>query len=301
MMTQANAQQDPQYSQYIFNGLILNPAYAGSKEHLNANAIYRTQWTGLEGSPKTQTASVDKMAFRNVGLGFHVVNDCIGAERNLSFYGSYAYKLRFESNVKLSLGIAGGVSNYSVDESLLKTDNPYDPDVQKLANSKILPDAKTGVFFNTERYYAGVSVSNILSDLFSYESSLGKPKKHYYLTTGYLWNITPGFAFKPSILLKESFDGPGNLDLNGFVLINDKLWLGSSYRTGSGLFYLGNSNFNFRNAVALMMEYYFNEFRIGYVYDITTSGLNGYSTHEISLGYYFVKKHESKMLVPRYF
>lgn len=296
------AQQNPQYSQYIFNMMVINPAYAGSKDVLNLNGLHRSQWTGLEGSPSTQTVSVDASAGKAVGLGLYVINDNLGAQRQTAFFGSFAYRFQISEDARLSFGLAGGASQFSIDGSKLTSDNP-DPSVPLSLDSRIIPDAKGGVFFNTKRFYAGLSVSDLLSHV-HFEKEIGIIQgRHYFFTTGYVFDIGKNFKFKPSILLKEDFKGPANIDLNAFVLFYEKVWLGASYRTGTKIPGGGSGNsLSLENAVALITELYATDkLRIGYSYDITGSTLKNYSSHEISLGYFFYKKQDTKMVSPRYF
>ncbi|EJF08765.1 PorP/SprF family type IX secretion system membrane protein, partial [Pontibacter sp. BAB1700] len=158
-----------------------------------------------------------------------------------------------------------------------------------------------GIYFNTPRFYAGLSASDLIQykDVFQIE-----PIRHYYFTTGYVFEVSNFVKLKPSILVKEDFNAPANVDLNGFVLLGDRLWLGSSYRTSMNLF---NKNevadpVNKRTALALIAELQVtNALRLGYSYDRMLNDLSGFQSHEISVGYYFFKKQDTKMLTPQYF
>ena len=158
------AQQDAQYNQYIFNELVINPAYAGTKEIINANAFFSKQWVGVDGSPSTQTVSVDGPASEKMGLGLQLLNDNIGAQSQQSLFGSYSYKLRINEKYKLSLGLALGASYFSINGSKLTTATPDDPSIPKTSEKKLLLDAKTGLFFYSERFYAGLSVTDLLAN-----------------------------------------------------------------------------------------------------------------------------------------
>ncbi|WP_242921691.1 PorP/SprF family type IX secretion system membrane protein [Pontibacter liquoris] len=298
----AAAQQAPQYSQYIFNELAINPAYAGSKEILNINATYRSQWTGLEGAPVTQTISVDGLtANPNLGWGAHIVNDALGAQRQTGVYADVAVRLATDHYSKLALGISAGAAQYVLDGTMLQTGSGQpDAAVPEGKEVKILPDAKIGVFFNTQRFYAGLTAASLVP----YKSDkllVATPRRHYFISTGYLLDLGPSLRLKPSILLKEDFKSPTNIDLNTFLLLNNRFWVGASYRTAMPLFTnLEMKQLGKRNAVAVMAQLYATpRLRVGYSYDISLSKLNNYASHEISLGYSFYKKSHGRIMTPR--
>lgn len=303
--TKLLAQQAPQYSQFLSNGLTINPAYAGSKEILNLNALYRAQWANIEGFPSTQTIGIDGPAFNNVGLGFHVVNDNAGAQHQLAFFGSYAYRLKISETRRLSFGVAAGASQFSVNSSKLIADVANDPLLLSSTESRLVPDAKAGIYYLTDKFYAGFSASDLLADLGT-ESSilLIQQQRHYFFTTGFLTTLNDKLELKPSFLLKENFRTPTNVDIHAFVLYNEKIGIGASYRTGVRLFSnaLKDKSLQLNDAVVLMTEFYVkNSFRVGYAYDITTTALRGSSSHEISLSYYFTKKQDVKKATSSYF
>jgi type IX secretion system PorP/SprF family membrane protein len=300
----AAAQQNPQYSQYIFNGLVINPAYAGSKGILNINGIYRQQWVGLEGAPTTQTLSFDGAVLKEkVGLGLHVINDQLGAQGQKSIYASTAFRVRLGETARLALGLAGGASQHYLDGTQLRpTDPGYDPAIPTNREMSMLPDAKAGLFFNTERFYLGLSASNLVG--FKNEF-VATPTRHYFITSGYIFDLSDMIKFKPSFLLKDDLKSTANLDLNSFFLIGDRIWLGGGYRMG--VKYLNRStpedqDLSMRNAWMGMTEIYFTpRIKIGYSHDITLTSLRSYSTHEVSIGFYFFKKEEASTLTIRYF
>lgn len=298
-----NAQQLPQYSQYIFNGLAINPAYAGSKQVLNVNASYRAQWMNIEGAPTTQTLSVDGSSPKKAAYGFQFENDAVGVQGRLSMLGTYAYRFPVSEKGKLAFGISGGVERYSVNKSQIVTADANDPLVMSLSESSWRPDARFGVFYHTDRFYAGASMANMLSDIKLNNENVMGVHRHYFLNTGYIFMISDQVKFKPSMMVKEDFHAPTNIDLNAFVLLNNRLWLGSSFRTGVRTFHSQMStDLVRRDAVVMAAEYYINDnFRVGYSYDFDIAGLRSYNTHELSLGYYFMKKQETPMVSPRYF
>ncbi len=298
------SQQDVQFSQYVFNGMILNPGYTGYREQTNLNLVYRNQWTGLEGAPKTLTASLDGVtASKNVGLGAYFVNDVLGAESNLSAFANFSYRLRLDESSRLSFGLAAGLIQYTVDG----TKNNFSiPDPLYSAKQSVLnPDLNFGVFYASYRYFWGLSVSDLLSNgeknnsqtLYLYRV------RHYYAQAGALFDLSENLSLKPSILVKEDFAGPTKVDFHLFFLLGRQLWLGGSYRTGFGLFKKTNlqSNLSPNDALSGLIEFNLDpHWRIGYSFDYATSQLQAVSngTHEISIGYTFFRKN-SPMLTPR--
>jgi len=302
-------QQDAQFSQYMFNGIYINPAYAGYKEQLNVHAFYRNQWTGITGGPKTMSLAVDAIANDgNVGLALQISSDRLGAQRNESVFGNYAYRIRMNSDgsARLALGLGVGAVQLGIDGSRL---NPNDPEVYQPTGvqSTILPDARAGVYFSNNRFYAGLSADNLIAQYIDIDryAFIPKPKPHYYLTAGVLLPLNEGILLKPSFLLKDDRGGPTSLDLNAFVILANKFWVGGSYRTGVKLYskdYLQKNLSQLNSAVAAVQFLPTENFRIGYAYDFSIGPLQGYSagTHEISISYLFNRKY-TRMLTPRYF
>ena len=320
---QATAQQDIQFSQYVFDGLTLNPAYAGYHGDPYLNSTFRDQWTGFPGAPKTAMLSFDALTAvpdEKMGLGAQVMYDELGPQTDFSFTGSYAYRILVNNDEndphRLCLGIGGVVSQYSLNGSVLQYEDPGDPEIPATdVHSKIIPDADFGVYYYTNRFYAGGS----LMDLFglasnrmiyfangtSYTSILQGTTM--YLTAGGVMDLSDEVKFKPSIMVKEDFKGPTNADFNVFFLFDEILWVGGSYRSSVLLFTKSDlqQGLQATDAASLMLEFYATpQLRIGYAYDFTTSGLSNYQTgsHEISLGLTFkTKKDRRYMANPRYF
>jgi type IX secretion system PorP/SprF family membrane protein len=296
----ASAQQNPQYSQYIFNSMGINPAYTGSKNVLNVNIFHRSQWTGIDGAPTTQALSIDGISESNkLGLGLGITRDQIGAQSTISAYANVAVKLPVSENGVFSLGLAPGLVQTKIDGNELGIND--DPSIPSTSDSNIRPDVKIGAYYHTDRFYAGLSASDLLQfkDMEQVE-----PERHYYFTTGYVFNVGEFVKVKPSVLLKENFNSPTAVDLNAFVLLADRLWLGSSYRTSINLFNNAPDNQDMRNrmAVSFIGELMINKsLRLGYAYDKMLNGLSDFNTHEISVGYYFFKKKDTRMLTPQYF
>jgi type IX secretion system PorP/SprF family membrane protein len=305
----AFAQQDAQQSQYMFNGIYINPAYAGYKENLNFHSYFRSQWTGIEGAPVSMSLAVDAIANNgNVGLAFQISNDKLGAQTNLSAYANYSYRLRMndEGSSRLAFGLGLGAMQLGINGSLLSPNDP-EPYMPVGMQSTIVPDGRLGVFYSDNKYYAGFSADNLISQYINVRNRgyLAQPKPHYYLTGGALFPISEDVLIKPSILLKDDAGGPTSLDLNAFILFGQKLWIGGSYRTGVKLYnknYLQNDLSYLNSFVAAMEVFPVENLRVGYAYDISIGPLKGYSsgTHEISIGFY-IRTQKTRMLTPRFF
>jgi type IX secretion system PorP/SprF family membrane protein len=299
------AQQAPQYTQYIFNELIINPAYAGSKEILNANATHRSQWVGMEGAPTTQTFSLDGSSRSGrVGFGLNAMNDQLGAQRQMGLHGNLAVRLQMSETARLALGFAAGLAQYSLDGTRLNTGNSR-PDlaVPQHRVSELLPDFRIGAFFNTERFYTGLSVANLINTKGD-EMEVTTPSRHFFLSSGYVLDLSSAIIFKPSFLVKEDFNSPTSLDLNAFFLLGERIWLGGSYRTAVQVHsnYSDEYGLDRRNAWAAIAQLYVTpKLRLGYSYDVSLNALRQHASHEISLGYSFFKKQDTRMLTPRYF
>lgn len=304
-----NAQQDAQYSQYMFNGIYINPAYAGYKEALNLHAFYRNQWTGIAGAPKSFSLAVDAIANDgNVGLALQVSSDKLGAQDNLSAYASYAYRIRMnaDGSSRLAIGLSAGILQSGINGANL---NPNDPETDMPAGlHRLTPDARAGIFFANDKYFAGFSVDNLVVQAFKNTGRftwLPQTKLHYYLTAGMLLPVNEDIQLKPSFLLKDDRGGPTSLDLNAFLLFKDIVWVGGSYRTGVKMYdksYL-QKNLTYRNsAVAAVEVFPVPNLRVGYAYDFSVGPLQSYSggTHEISVGFTF-NKQNIRMATPRVF
>ncbi|WP_162054417.1 PorP/SprF family type IX secretion system membrane protein [Pontibacter pamirensis] len=300
----AMAQQAPQYTQYIFNELVINPAYAGSKQILNINTTYRNQWTGFEGAPTTQTLSIDgPTGTKSLGWGLHLLNDEIGVQRQTAVYANASTRIDLDHFSTLSLGVAVGASQYAFDGTRLDpgmTSEIPDVAIPQGRVSQILPDLKVGLFFNTERYYAGLSAASLIPFKDS-ETEIATPRRHYFLSTGYMFDLSRNMRLKPSILVKEDFRSPTGVDLNTFLLLYNRLWFGASYRTALPMFTKQEmKQLDKRNALAVIAQVYVTpKFRVGYSYDMSLTALRNYGSHEVSLGYTFLQKKYGRILTPR--
>ncbi|KAA2245871.1 type IX secretion system membrane protein PorP/SprF [Chitinophaga agrisoli] len=305
----ANAQQDVQFSQYMFNGLYINPAYAGYREQWNVNVFYRTQWQGFPGAPKTFSAAADGTVNGDrIGLGLQVINDQLGIQKNTALYGSYAYRIPLDESGErtLAVGIGAGFLQQRLNLSALDPANQNDPLLLSAKKTSFMPDARAGIYYNSERLFAGVSADNLITNAFQKGDGLKTylpVKPHLYFTFGGLLPLSEEVLLKPSLLVKEDFAGPTSVDLNAFFLISQKLWLGGAYRTAVLNRDNIDNNVTRSGAWVAMAEIFISsKLRLGYAYDqtINGTGANSYTTHEFSLGYFFEKR-KARMLSPRYF
>jgi type IX secretion system PorP/SprF family membrane protein len=283
----ATAQQDIMVSQYMFNGLILNPAYAGSRNFTNVTALHRSQWVGFSGAPRTTLIAVDgPIHNNNMGLGLIVSNDRIGAVEQTDIFGNYAYQLRL-SRGKLAFGVKAGVSNYVFKNHNLTTWD--DNDVVLNSRRTIwLPKFGFGMYYSNDTWYGGFSIPTLLgydpNRNFSADVNTSTfLRRHYNLYGGVLLNLSEEFKIKPSLLVKYVPTAPVQADINANLFYKDRFMFGAGYRTG--------------DAVTLMAQYTTNShILVGYAYDFTTSKLRKYSygSHEIMVGYEFGHKDPSK-------
>lgn len=305
----AFAQQDVQFSQYMFNSLYINPAYAGYREQWNVNVFYRSQWAGFPGAPKTFSAAADgTVNDGRIGLGIQVVSDKLGAQNNTAMYGSYAYRIPMDETGErtLALGIGAGFIQQKLDIAALSPAAQNDALLMNARKTAFMPDARVGIYYNSERLYAGLSADNLITSSFQKSDGLKTYlplKPHLYFTFGGLVPLSEDVLLKPSLLVKEDFAGPTSLDLGAFFLLAQKIWLGGSYRTAI----LGKDNIDNSvkraGAIVGMVEVFINsKMRVGYAYDqtINGTGATSYTTHEVSLSYFFNSR-KARMLSPRYF
>lgn len=306
----ANAQQNAPNSKYIFNGLYINPAYSGYKQDLFVQSSYKSQWTGFSGAPTSYSLAADGLLNDSkVGLGLVFSGDNVGAQSNLSAYGSYAYHIQMDENEnsQLSFGLGVGFVQNGIDGTKLNAVNSNDSTIPMNFQSLLLPDAKAGIMYSNDNIYAGISMDNMVAHYFKKDNSIFAivPKPRYYLTGGGLMTLNDDLKLRPSFLFTQTQDGLKCLDLNMFVLFADHLWVGGTYRTNVGSTNI-NANVPFQNAnaVAAMVQIVASDsVRLGYAFDYSMSALgsNSYGSHEISIGLYFKSKKSNRLNNPRYF
>ncbi|WP_079716984.1 PorP/SprF family type IX secretion system membrane protein [Parapedobacter luteus] len=316
------SQQNIQFTQYIFNSMSINPAYAGYKEEWFGQLGMRSQWVGLDGAPQTALLSVDGLldglGYKRHGLGLQLSADGLGPQSANSAYVNYAFRLRLndEDTQRLSFGLGAGVTQYSLDGTLLDPVSSGDPVVPPNRISNFIPDIRFGVYYYNPRWYAGISVMDLLSgdqsnNIFRWDNTTTdniRRRRHIYFMGGALLNLGGGTRLRPSLLLKEDFKGPTSLDLNAMFVFGDRFWIGGGWRTGVTVFkkdyerFTGNA-LNRRNSVSAITQLYATPtLRIGYSYDHILSQLSSVQngSHEVTLGITFGRR-DQRLLSPRFF
>lgn len=235
MSTFAFAQQDAQYTQYMYNTVSVNPAYAGSRGHLSIAALYRAQWVGLDGAPETQTLNFHTpLGYRGIGLGLSFVNDIIGPTSETYFDLDFSYTIQTSTNARLSFGLKASAHLLDIQFSELNQDGGQGPDptLQQNIDNRFSPNLGAGVYYHTDRFYAGLSVPRILETEHFEESSLSTAKEqmNWYLITGYVWDLNPFLKFKPTLLTKVVEGAPLQVDLSANFMFNEKFIGGLAYR-----------------------------------------------------------------------
>lgn len=309
-MTFAFSQQLPQFSQYIFNGLHINPAYAGYKNEGYVQSTFRSQWVGFEGAPTTFTVTADLSANEGLmGFGASVMSDKIGPTSTTTGLLTYAYRIQTGRESFFSLGASAGVSQYVIDGDMLKPLHQDDSNIPTGIQNMMTPNMNLGMFFHSNKFYAGLSAYNLIGKaaLEKEDVALAFHDVHFYLTAGVMIPVTDNIQFKPSFLVKEVKGSPTNYDINGMLLFMDRLWLGASYRSNVNIWNenleASSPTLSNRNAVAFITEFFATpNLRIGYAYDQNLNVLQDMRTnsHEISLGYYLSAR-KVNMKNPRYF
>jgi len=297
----SEAQQDPMYTQYMFNTQTINPAYAGTWESLSFMVLGRQQWAGLEGAPQTYTFSMQApLKNERVALGLNLISDKIGLEKRFYMFGDYSYLLPINDGMKLRLGLKGGFTNYSNNLSEYQTNAPgsgiVDQAFQGEIDQKFAPNFGVGGFLYGKKYYVGFSIPKVINTEFenNYNNfSVSAELRHYFLIAGLIVDLGENLKFKPTMLTKATFSSetgaPVQLDLTASFLIKERFWLGAMYRTGDSFGFIAQWIID-------------KKMRIGYAYDYTTSNLQNFhsGSHEIMVSYElrFLKE---MFASPRYF
>jgi len=293
------AQQEPQYTQYMYNTLAINPGYAGSRGVFSITGMHRSQWLGIDGAPKTQTLNFHTPVSERVGIGLSIVNDEIGNGTNQETYfdGIFSYTIPFSRENKLAFGIKAGGHLLNVDFAKL-ANYGQEVSVSGLTNidNKFSPNFGVGAYYYNERFYAGISVPNFLrtehfDDSESSNSFLAKERLNLYFMTGYVYDIHPTVKFKPALLLRAEQGAPLQVDVSANFLFNEKLTLGAAYRWDA--------------ALSAIFGFQINEnLTLGLAYDRELSELGGETfndgSFELLLRYEFMTRTQRRM-VPRFF
>lgn len=290
MMPSTQAQQDSQYTQYMYNTSSVNPAYAGSRGSLNIMGVYRNQWVGLDGAPETLNFSAHSpIGVRGVGLGLGFTSEKIGPSAESVVAVDFSYTLTLGYDIKFAFGLKGGVSMWDLDPSKLNIYDPNDYNLRQENSSS--PIIGAGAYLYTEKWYVGLSSPNILETQHydDIKVSTASEKTHIYLIGGYIFNLNPNLKLKPAILAKAVVGAPLALDFSANALLYDSVTLGLAYRLDA--------------AVSAMAGFQISDqFMVGYAYDYDTTALGNYNdgSHEIFLRFELGTRLKAKVN-PRFF
>ena len=267
-------QQLPLHSQYMFDGYLLNPAYAGTKDYTHVNLSIRNQWTGFPDAPQTMTLSANGKLRDNMAIGGGLFNDQTGPTGRTGLMASYAFHVPFD-NSTLSFGLSGMVFQYVLDKTKLTTLEPDDDAMQGELTKQLVPEATFGIHYFADNYYVGFAIPQLIEwklNVGLYENS-NEMKRHYFATAGYIFALSGDFELEPSLLVKATSAAPVQADVNLKVKYQSFLWLGCSYRTQESLIFMLGANKS--------------NVQFGYAYDATLTNIKNYSSgsHEVFIGY----------------
>lgn len=292
-----HAQQNSQYTQYMYNTININPAYAGSRGVMSIFALHRTQWVGLEGAPVTNTASINTpIDGSNVGLGVSIINDKIGPSDENNIAIDFSYSVLMSDRYKLSFGLKATANLLDVDFTKLnqydKNDYTFDTNI----DNKFSPNIGVGLYLHSDNTYLGLSAPSLLEtkhfDRYANtgaNSHIAKENIHYYLIAGHVFDLSSNVKFKPSLLTKYAQGAPLQVDLSGNFLINKKFVAGVTYRWSA--------------AVSAMVGFHVSDsWFVGYGYDLETTQLSNYNSgsHEVFLRYELLNNYD-RIISPRFF
>ena len=290
-------QQDAQFTQYMYNTMAINPAYAGLRENLSIFALHRTQWVGLDGAPVTNNVSIHSpIGNGNMGLGLSIINDKIGPSDESDIGINFSYNFYTSDTYKLSFGIKASANLLNVDFNKLTYFTRNDANFENNIDNKFSPNIGAGLYYYSDNSYIGLSVPNFLEtkhfDKYADNGSnsyIAKERLHYYLTAGYVFDVSQDVKFKPAILTKLTPGAPLQVDVSANFLINEKFMLGGAYRWSA--------------AVSALVGFQANEsWFIGYGYDLETTRLAHFNSgsHEIFLRYELFNRFD-RIISPRFF
>ena len=292
----SNAQQDPMYTQYMFNTQTINPAYAGTWESVGFMALARNQWAGWNGAPETFTFSLQApLKNERVALGLNVVGDKVGQVKRFDISADYSYLVPLSERINLRLGLKGGFVNYTNNLQDYDIIDPNDPNFVGRINS-FKPNFGVGAFLYSKRAYLGLSVPRVINvklDTDMQSNAIQAEIRHYFLIAGAVFDLGENVKFKPTMLTKASFTSetgtPVQFDFTGNFLIKEKLWLGGMFRTGSSYGFIAQWIFE-------------NKLRVGYAIDFASNNIKHHNngTHEVMVSYE-LKFRKEQVVSPRYF
>lgn len=285
------AQQEPQYSQYMYNTISVNPAYAGTRNVLNVLALHRQQWNGFDGAPITSTFSINTpIPETNLGIGISAISDRIGPTEQTTVSGDISYTVRLSEKTNLSFGAKGSASFFSFDQYKVTPFQANDPKWKSLS-SKLAPNFGVGVYLHTDKYYLGLSVPNLMESNFYNDNEIviNSQRMNYYFIGGYVFDVSNWIKFKPAVVSKIVAGAPLQLDISANALFINKFVLGAAYRWDAALSALAGFQIN-------------DALFVGYSYDFDTTNLSRYNngSHEVFIRYEFIYK-KNKLVSPRFF
>lgn len=286
----SSAQQLPQFTQYMYNTISINPAYAGNRDAISIIGLHRSQWSGLAGAPQTQTLSIHSpLRNEKVGLGLSVINDKAGYENYTYVYGDFSYTINVNEATTLSFGLKAGMSYYNLDEELLQ-DVPDDPFFSGNTFNRWTPNFGAGLFLSSQDWYVGLSAPKIINNDNNKQSEyVALEQVHYYLTGGYVFDLNENLKLRPTALAKLTNGAPLSVDFSGTMIFDEKIYLGANYRID--------------DAIGAFVDFQiFEPLRVGYAYEYSISDLQPYTSgsHEILLIYEF-RLNNTKYKSPRFF
>lgn len=286
------AQQMPQFTQYMYNTISINPAYAGSREALSIIGLHRSQWVGFKGGPITQTLSIHSPTRNDrIGLGLSFIEDDLGPENFTYLYGDFSYAIPTGQEGKIAFGIKGGFTQYSLDSDFRNYES-FDPTIYGIEN-RWSPNVGLGIYYTTNRFYAGLSTPRILNtDKNTQNGFEAIDRISYYFILGGVLDINDNIKFKPTTLVKATNGAPISYDLTANFLFYDKFWIGGSYRI----------NYEAAAIGGLVDFQISRQLRVGYAYEKPISPIARFTsgTHEVLVIFEF-KFMNSKLKSPRYF
>lgn len=289
-----HAQQEPQYTQYMYNTLTINPGYTGSPGVLQANLLHRSQWVGIPGAPQTQAFSIHtpwSELYEHIGIGLSVVNDRLGPSDEVYADGNFSYALKLGTESSLSFGLKAGVRVLNIDWSRGRYRQEGDPLLNTNINNRFNPTVGAGIYYYTTTWYAGVSVPNFIRNNYynDIQESMMNDRLHYYVIAGYVFNLTENVKFKPAVLAKIVNGAPITADVSANFLLQEVVTLGAAYRYNDAVSALAGIQVT-QNIFA------------GYSYDYSVTDLNKYNhgSHEFMLRFELAPK-TKRIKSPRFF
>lgn len=285
------AQQEPQYTQYMYNTLTVNPGYTGSTGNLDAVLLHRTQWVGINGAPRTQAFTVHTPVNDRVGIGLSAINERIGPADDVYADANFSYTIPFGYESKLAFGLKAGARMMSIDWSRGRFYQEGDPLLNSNINNQVRASLGAGVYYYTDNWYAGFSVPNFIrSDYYDdIQESTISGRLHYYIIGGYVFDINDNLKFKPAVLGKIVSGAPVTVDVSANFLLQERVTLGASYR--------------WDDSVSVLAGFQITEnIFVGYSYDYSVTELNKYNdgSHEVILRFQLMPK-GTRIKSPRFF